>query len=79
MIHVVNPGSYRVVDCPPPFVEVADGCYFASAGERESWSGASVVCEAQGGHLAIITSQSEQDALAEYLNTVYPGRDLTHY
>ena len=69
---------FCVVECAAPFVEVGDGCYFASASERESWSGASVACEALGGHLAVITSEPEQDSLVEYLNTVYPGRNLTH-
>ena len=35
-----------------------------------------MACEALGGTLAVITAQSEQEALEEYLNTVYPGRDL---
>ena len=74
-----NPGVVRfcVVECADPFVEVGDGCYFASASERQSWTGAREVCEALGGHLAVIHSQPEQDLLVEYLNTVYPGRDLT--
>ena len=62
-----------------PFEPVDEGCYFASSQERESWTGARVVCEGLGGHLAVITSQQEQDSLATYLNTVYPGRKYLAY
>ncbi len=71
LIHCVTCSCHA--DCPAGFVELSTGCYHASVGERESWSGARLACEFLGGYLAVVSSIEDQSAIAGYLDLTYPG------
>ncbi|XP_015523330.1 hemolymph lipopolysaccharide-binding protein [Neodiprion lecontei] len=63
----------------PPVVRRDDYTYFPGIGgyklhsQRVSWNQARITCEEEGGHLAIINSLAERDAVVTVLKAINPN------
>jgi hypothetical protein len=56
-----------------------DSSRYAVINETLDWNAAKAACEAQGGHLATITSQAEQDEIVKLLASIDDGKKRNSY
>ncbi|XP_039886053.1 perlucin-like protein [Simochromis diagramma] len=69
LAHNCSAPAINCTECPDRWVHVGDHCFFLS-NDNDGWLNSTLKCKDIGGHLAILTTKEEHDALEKEARTI---------
>uniref|UniRef100_A0A3P9CQJ5 Perlucin-like protein n=1 Tax=Maylandia zebra TaxID=106582 RepID=A0A3P9CQJ5_9CICH len=69
LAHNCSAPAINCTECPDGWVHIGDHCFFLS-NDTDGWLNSTLKCKDIGGHLAILTTKEEYDALEKEARTI---------